>query len=192
MRGNAHVRFGGAGRGNGHAGRHAPRPGPIPTTRPRCGLNGHEWAKRQARRQGLGFTELSNGFSSCEGPGRLQATCDRFGPADVQAFFDRWSSVAPTPFTEADKQAGYFWELSMRQVEVSRTVVFDDPRRARAFFEALVADNIGIGRPEEVRAVFIPTNRAPGPRCRPRPGSLARAPTSTSTSPTSTAASSNT
>ena len=47
----------------------------------------------------------------------------------------------------------------MRQVEVSRTIVFDDPRRARGFFEALVADNIGVGRPEEIRAVFVPTNR---------------------------------
>lgn len=42
----------------------------------------------------------------------------------------------------------------MRQVEVSRTLVFDDPRRARGFFEALVTDNIGVGRPEEVHAVF--------------------------------------
>lgn len=42
----------------------------------------------------------------------------------------------------------------MRQVEVSRTLVLDDPRRARRFFEALVADNIGIGRPAEVHAVF--------------------------------------
>jgi hypothetical protein len=42
----------------------------------------------------------------------------------------------------------------MRQVEVSRTIVFDDPRRARAFFESLVADNIGIGRPHEVAIVF--------------------------------------
>jgi hypothetical protein len=31
MRGNAHVRFGGAGRGNGSAERLTPRPGPIPT-----------------------------------------------------------------------------------------------------------------------------------------------------------------
>jgi len=28
------------------------------------------------------------------------------------------------------------------------------PRRARSFFEALVADNVGIGRPEEVSIVF--------------------------------------
>ena len=93
---------------------------------------------------------------------RLQAICDRFGPADVQGFFDRWAAVVPTPFTAEDKAAGYFWELSMRQVEVSRTLVFDDPRRARGFFEALVTDNIGIGRPEEVRAVFGRDRRGRG------------------------------
>jgi len=117
-------------------------------------LNGHEWAKRQAARKKIGFSALSNGFASCERPEALQAICDRFGPADVQGFFDRWISVIPTPFTKADKKAGYWWELSMRQVEVSRTLVFDDPRRARSFFESLVADNVGIGRPEQVAMVF--------------------------------------
>ena len=42
----------------------------------------------------------------------------------------------------------------MRQTEVSRTLVFDDPRRARRFFEALVEDNVDIGRPEAVSMVF--------------------------------------
>jgi hypothetical protein len=54
----------------------------------------------------------------------------------------------------ADRQAGYWWELSLRQVEVSRTLVFDAPRRARTFFEALVADNLDIGRPDEVELLF--------------------------------------
>ena len=63
-------------------------------------LNGHEWAKRQARRENLGFTELANGFSSCEDPARLQAICDRFGPDDIEAFFARWTAVIPTPFTD--------------------------------------------------------------------------------------------
>jgi hypothetical protein len=122
-------------------------------------LNGHEWAKRQAGQEGIAFAALANGFASCDDPAALQAICDRFGPDDVQGFFDRWTAVIPTPFTDVDRQAGYFWELSMRQVEVSRTIVFDDPRRARGFFEALVADNIGVGRPEEIRAVFVPTKR---------------------------------
>ena len=117
-------------------------------------LNGHEWAKRQAERAGIPFRALSNGFATCGQRTRLQALCDRFGPADVQAFFDRWTAVIPTPFTAADRAAGYWWQLSMRQVEVSRTLVFDDPRRARGFFEALVADNIAIGRPEQLAVVF--------------------------------------
>jgi hypothetical protein len=117
-------------------------------------LNGHEWAKRQATRESVAFAELSNGFASCSEPGRLQAICDSFGPHHIQAFFDRWMPQIPTPLTAEDHAAGYWWELSMRQVEVSRTLVLDDPRRARSFFEALVADNIGIGRPEEVSMVF--------------------------------------
>jgi hypothetical protein len=116
--------------------------------------NGHEWAKRQAKRARIPFGELANGFGSCCHPERLQAICDRFRPADVQALFDRWIRRIPTPLTAHDRAAGYWWELSMRQVEVSRTLVFDDPRRARGFFEALVADNIGVGRPHEMRAVF--------------------------------------
>jgi hypothetical protein len=125
----------------------------------RVWLNGHEWTKRQALRENLAFCELANGFATCADPARLQAICERLGPGDIQAFFDRWTRVIPTPFTEADREAGYFFDLSMRQVEVSRTLVFDDPRRARGFFEALVADNIGVGRPEEIRAVFVPTKR---------------------------------
>lgn len=110
--------------------------------------NGHEWAKRQAMREGVAFTALANGFATCAEPDRLQGICDRFGPADIQGFFDRWIDRIPTPFTADDRAGGYWWELSMRQVEVSRTLVFDDPRRARGFFESLVADNMGIGRPE--------------------------------------------
>jgi hypothetical protein len=124
-------------------------------------LNGHEWAKRQARRVLLPFSELANGFAGCPDPPALQAICDRFGPADVQGFFDRWTRVIPIPWTEADRAAGYFWQLAMRQVEVSRTLVFDDPRRARGFFESLVADNIDIGRPEQVALVFARRLRRP-------------------------------
>jgi len=46
-------------------------------------------------------------------------------------------------------------------VEVSRTLVFDDPRRARSFFEALVTDNVDIGRPEQVAMVFARQLRRP-------------------------------
>src|SRR5438067_55068 len=41
-----------------------------------------------------------------------------------------------------------------RQVATSRALLFDAPRRARAFFEALVADSLDLGRPDEMKLVF--------------------------------------
>jgi hypothetical protein len=117
-------------------------------------VNGHEWAKRQAVRAGIAFTELSNGFASCAGPAGLQAICDRLQPGTIEVFAQRWLHRLPMPFGSRDQKAGYWWELSMRQVEVSRTIVFDAPRRARPFFEALIGDNLDIGRPENVEIIF--------------------------------------
>jgi hypothetical protein len=33
-------------------------------------------------------------------------------------------------------------------------LVLDQPRRARACFEALVADNLDLGRPDQVKLIF--------------------------------------
>ena len=107
------------------------------------------------------MTALANGFAACDQPRRLQTIADRLGPRHIQAFFDRWTRIIPTPLTAADRKAGFWWEMSMRQIETSTTMVFDDPRRARAFFEALVADNVGIGRPAEVAMVFARPLRRP-------------------------------
>jgi hypothetical protein len=117
-------------------------------------LNGHEWAKRQAAQAGISFTELSNGFAACDDPAALQEICDRLQPGTIEVFAQRWFHRLPMPFGPVDQRAGYWWEISMRQVEVSRTLVFDAPRRARAFFEALIADNPGIGRPANVEIIF--------------------------------------
>ena len=117
-------------------------------------VNGHEWAKRQAAAAGIGFTALSNGFASCEDPAALQDICDRFGPGTVQVWFERWMARIPLPLTDADRDAGYWWELSMRQTETSRTLVFDDDVHARAFFEALLCENMDLGRPENVELLF--------------------------------------
>ena len=134
-------------------------------------VNGHEWAKRQATAAGIGYTELSNGFAACDDPEALQAICDRLGPGTIDVFFQRWLARLPLPLDEADRTDGYWWELSMRQIEVSRTIVFDAPRRARAFFEALVVDNLDIGRPESVELIFTGprrTGRRPTVGCVPK------------------------
>jgi hypothetical protein len=117
-------------------------------------LNGHEWAKRQVSRAGIGWTALANGFAGCDDPAKLQASCNQLGPAQIQVFFNRWLARLPLPLTTQDRANGYWWELSMRQIEVSRTIVFDAPRNGRLFFEALVADNLDLGRPEQIELIF--------------------------------------
>jgi hypothetical protein len=154
-------------------------------------LNGHEWAKRQAERAGIAFAALLNGFAACDQPERLQAICDSFGPHHVQAFFDHWITQIPTPLTATDQAAGYWWELSLRQVEISRTLVLDDPRRARAFFEALVQTTSGSAAPKRSRWCS-PASCADRPATPTRPGSSPPAPSSGSTFATSTPASSST
>jgi hypothetical protein len=117
-------------------------------------VNGHEWAKQQARKLGLGFTELSNGFAACDDAAALQAICDRLGPGTIEVFFRRWMHRLPLPLAAADRLAGYWWECSMAQVEVSRTIVFSAPRYARAFFDALVTGNLDLGRPDTLEIIF--------------------------------------
>ncbi|MFY9648431.1 hypothetical protein, partial [Trebonia sp.] len=46
------------------------------------------------------------------------------------------------------------WELSMRQAETSRTLVFGAGVHARAFFESLLCENMDLGRPENAELLF--------------------------------------
>lgn len=128
-------------------------------------LNGHEWAKQQLRQVGIDFTSLDNGFLTCDDPTRLQAICDGLGSSDVQRFFDRWVARLPWPLTTADRLAGYRHRLSIWQLEVSRTQVFDQPVQGRHFFEAVIRDNLDLGRPDRVSLLFPTrlTRRTPPP-----------------------------
>jgi hypothetical protein len=117
-------------------------------------LNGHEWAKRQARQQGVSFEALDNGFLSCDQPGKLQAICDQLGSEQIQAFFDKWQARLPWCLSETDQQAGYHYRLSLWQVEFSRTQVFRDPSKGRQWFEAVMRDNLDVGRPDRIQLVF--------------------------------------
>jgi hypothetical protein len=118
-------------------------------------LNGHEYAKRRAADAGIAFTELDNGFATTDDPAGLQDICNTLRAGVIRVFCERWWARLPLPLTEADRAAGYWWDIAMRQIEVSRTIVFDTPRQARGFFEALCTDNLDIGRPEEMQIIFV-------------------------------------
>ena len=127
--------------------------GYAPYTMKLC-LNGHEWAKRQLTQRGIAFDALDNGFLTYADPPTLQAICASLSEADIAACFTRWLGRLPLPLTATDQAAGFAYRLSLLQVELSRTQVFDDPLRGREFFEEVIRENLDVGRPDRVQLLF--------------------------------------
>jgi len=126
-------------------------------------LNGHEWAKRQAARQGIEYVPLDNGFRACEQAERLAEICDSLSERDIVRFGDRWIRRLPSPFSTAER-GGYGYRYSVRQLELSDTRVFDRPQAGRAWFEQTIRDQLDLGRPDKVQIIFdrTITSRTPG------------------------------
>jgi hypothetical protein len=116
-------------------------------------INGHEYAKRQAARKGIEFTPLDNGFAAGDQK-RLQRVCDTFTGSRIEAFARKWLALLPNPFTAADRRAGFDYQLSMLQVELSLTQVLDSARAGRAFFDDVIRHNFDLGRPDRVGLIF--------------------------------------
>jgi hypothetical protein len=130
----------------------------------KLGINGNEWAKRQAAKAGIGFEPLDNGFAACDDVPAVQQICDGLGPEHIDALLRKWLRILPHPFTDADEAAGYRYELSVLQAEFSLTQMLDRPISGRIFFEQVLHDNLDIGRPDQVSLVFDRRIRRKGPR----------------------------
>ena len=118
-----------------------------------CCANGHEWAKRQLTRAGVGFGELDNRLCSVDDPVFAHRICARLAAGHVRDLLARCMPVIPDPLTLNDRRIGFDWAFSVAQMEISDTAVFDQPRRARAWFEAAIAEHLDLGRPDKVALV---------------------------------------
>ena len=125
---------------------------------------------RQCAKAGIAFTALDNAFGSTADPAAVQRICDGLTDQEIYRFAGKWLARLPHPFTPADEQADYRWQLSVQQVEFSTTMALDRPVSGRIFFEQLIRDNIDIGRPDKVNIVFGRLIRLRGKN--PAPGSF--------------------
>jgi hypothetical protein len=117
-------------------------------------LNGHEYLKRQLTKEGIAFEALDNGILSCADPARLQELAGGLDAAKIDALLRKWLARLPHPFTAADRQAGYRYDLSILQAEFSLTQVLDRPLTGRIFFEEVIRENLDLGRPDQVQLLF--------------------------------------
>jgi hypothetical protein len=131
-------------------------------------VNGHHYAQAQAARAGIGFTALDNGFAACDDVPALQAICDSLDEGKIDALARKWLAILPNPYSAADQAAGYRYDISVLQAEFSLAQVLDKPVSGRIFFDQVIADNLAIGRPDQVGLVFGRKIVRNGPR--PTPG----------------------
>src|SRR5215831_4189522 len=110
------------------------------------------------------YEALDNGFLFCADPVKLQKICDALGPEEIDRVFRKWLRRIPLPLRPEDRHAGYDWDLSIWQMEVSLTQIFDRPLRGREFFEEIIRDNLDLGRPDRVQLIFdrAVTKKTPG------------------------------
>jgi hypothetical protein len=128
-------------------------------------LNGHEYAKKQLEREHIAYQALDNGIRSCAQPKRLQQICDALSAAKIDALLRKWLHRLPHPYPAADRAAGYRYQLSIWQIELSLTQVLDRPVSGRIFFQQVIRENLDLGRPKQVQLIFdrSVTKATPGP-----------------------------
>jgi hypothetical protein len=117
-------------------------------------LNGHEYLKRQLVKEGIAFAALDNGIQSCADPTRMQAIADELSAERIDALLRKWLAILPHPFTPADRQAGYCYEVSILQAEFALTQVLDRPLSGRLLFEQIIREHLDLGRPDQVQLIF--------------------------------------
>ena len=117
-------------------------------------INGHHWAQRQAAKAGVSCTAMDNAFATVDDVPRLQQICDSLGPTQIYALLDKWLAILPDPFTDAERAAGFRYDVSILQAEFSLTQMLDAPVTGRIFFEHVIRDNLDIGRADHVGLIF--------------------------------------
>jgi hypothetical protein len=130
-------------------------------------INGNHWAQHQAARAGIAFEALDNGFAAVSDPVALQQICQQLGSGQIDALLRKWLARLPHPFTPADRDAGYRYDISILQAEFSLTQMLDKPVSGRVFFEQVIRDNLDAGRPDQVSLIFDRRLKRTGPRATP-------------------------
>lgn len=135
----------------------------FPYTAKFC-LNGHEYLKRQLAQAGIDYETLDNGILSCANLIQMQKLADGLSAEKIETLIRKWQTRLPQPLTAVERAAGYDYEISILQAEFALTQVLDCPLTGRLFFEAVIRENLDMGRPEQVQLIFERkiTKRTPG------------------------------
>ena len=86
--------------------------------------NGHEYAKRQLVRSGSDLRPWTTVFCVAAIPG-VHRPCDGLSAEKIEALLRKWLRFLPHPYTVGDRKAGYRYQISILQAELSLIHVGD-------------------------------------------------------------------
>jgi hypothetical protein len=116
-------------------------------------FNGHEYLKRQLQKEGIGFEELENGILRCDGRQRMQELAHGLNATRIEMFRQKWQRRLPSRFT-SEQRTDYRYAVSISQIELALTQVFDRPVQGRIFFEEVIRENLDLGRPDNIQLIL--------------------------------------
>jgi len=127
-------------------------------------LNGHEYLQRQLAREGIAYDALDNGLLSCANPAWMQEIRDGLAAPLIDGLLRKWLARLPHPFTPADRDAGYHYDVSILHAEFALTQVLDRPATGRFLCEDGIRENLDLECPSQVHLIFDRrvTKRTPG------------------------------
>ena len=70
-------------------------------------------------------------------------------PAKIDGPLRKWLARRPHPYPAADRAAGYRYQLSIWQIELSLTQVPARPVSGRMFFEDVIRENLDLADPNK-------------------------------------------
>ena len=137
-------------------------------------VNGHQYAQQQCLKAGIAFTWLDNAFGTVSDPAAVQRVCDGLTDQKIYRLAGKWLARLPQPFTRADQDAGYRWQLSVHQAEFCTTMALDRPPAGRIVSRAADPRQPGHRPPRQgeprLRPHYQPARQVPHPRDLPHPG----------------------
>ena len=129
-------------------------------------LNGHEWVKRQAQKQGIGWVKESNCFvggSDLAGINRVAEQLDGAGGlARLGEVVDRWVYSACLCFAlnlEQQKRSEFRYAYSCYQLEYSRNLLFKSGRQLDEIYQGLIDRTRRVLDVPRLKTIFGRKNR---------------------------------
>ncbi|MDA0814669.1 MAG: hypothetical protein O3C21_20015, partial [Verrucomicrobia bacterium] len=107
-----------------------------------------------------------NGERVTNTPAAAQKMAGRLSAGRIHRVATKWMKEIPNPLSSLKSKCQLPWKITVLQIELALTQVWDKAARGLEFFEQVIRENLDLGRPEKIALIFNKriTSRTPQKR----------------------------